>query len=349
MSGFSLVADLFSTIDGVLNTMVTSNVSTFIELASPVVAIMLSVKFVVQGLMMMLSPGSGEPLSEIVRDFIKVVMILSFATAGGLYQTDLISMAQNIPDTVATQLQSLNHTSYTGIAGIIDGGITNCIDAIKTEFQASGISSDGLMSLVIGCILIIPTVVLGGLGAGFIIMAKVLLSLALCLGPIAIFCLCWKPTKQIFSKWVGNVINYSLVVILVALVFSLLMTLFANMITGFINGNGVFDALSTVIGLCVLTVVSVLVLFQVPKLASSFGSGIQADIAKAAQDMAKAGSTLKSGAGLGGSGGSGSSGSGSGNAGSGASESAYNELGSGSGGNDSELSGYARGSRGKAA
>jgi len=342
MAGFDLVSDLFKTIDDVLETMVSGNVSTLISIATPVVAILLCCKFMTQGFFMMLNPNGGEPLSEVLTSFFKTAMILSFATAGGLYQTDLVNLAQTLPDTVASQLQGLNHTSYTGITGIIDGGIDSCIDAIKTEFKAGGLSGKGMMAMIIGTILIIPTVIMGGLGAGFIIMAKVMLAISLCLGPLALFCLLFEPTKGIFSKWIGMVINYCLVTIIMALVFSLLMELFANMITGLNTSGGVTGAISTVIGLCILTVVSVLVLFQVPQLAQSLGGGVHAGVGQAAQSaMSSMGGlnpvggitkAMSHGAPKGGAGGQGAS-----------------KGGSGTGGGSSNTAGLAKGSRSRAA
>lgn len=63
------------------------------------------------------------------------------------------------------------------------------------------------------------------------------------------------------------------------------MSLFTKMISG-LNGSEGFDALSTAIGLVILTIVSVYVLFQVPAVASNFGSGVSADIASAARHAA---------------------------------------------------------------
>lgn len=60
-------------------------------------------------------------------------------------------------------------------------------------------SSSGLAAYAIGGIMMIATVVLGGLGAGFVIMAKILLAVTLCFGPIAIFCLLWGATKHLCS------------------------------------------------------------------------------------------------------------------------------------------------------
>lgn len=110
-------------------------------------------------------------------------------------------------------------------------------------------------------------------------MAKVLLAIS-SVEIIAIFCLLWNPTKGIFAKWMGTVINYSLVIVLLALVFGLLMSLFTKMIFG-LNGSEGFDALSTAIGLVILTIALVYVLFRVPAVASNFGSGVSVDIASA--------------------------------------------------------------------
>ncbi|MEW5291809.1 type IV secretion system protein [Erwinia papayae] len=345
MSGFTVVTTLFNTIDKVLNTMVTSNVSTIITQVTPVVAALLTTKLIVMALFSAFRPGEGEPISQLGLSFIYMALVLSFATAGGFYQTDLVNLAMTLPDSFATQLKGLSSTNYTGIAGLIDGSTTTCIEAIKTQFDGAGITASGLMSMVIGCILLAATIVITGLGAGFVLMAKVLLAVTLCLGPIAIFCLLWNPVKGIFGKWLGSVINYSLVIIVLALVFSLLMTLFGNMIKGFVNGAGLYDALSTVLGMSILTVVAVLVLFQVPQLAASFGSGIQAHIGDAARSAFMSGSQLGRMSGMVGQGVGGKGASGGGGAGTTGGSSNPSQSSSSSSGPN--LSGKARGSRGR--
>ncbi|NGE86058.1 hypothetical protein G5604_21770 [Escherichia coli] len=85
MSGFTVVTTLFDTIDKVLNSAVASNVSTLISEATPVVAIFLTISLMVRGVYSALNPGGGEPLSELIRQYVTIAIILSFATAGGLY------------------------------------------------------------------------------------------------------------------------------------------------------------------------------------------------------------------------------------------------------------------------
>ncbi|ECQ1243058.1 type IV secretion system protein [Klebsiella pneumoniae] len=343
---FNTVQQIFDIIDDLINMMVDTNVTTIIATVTPTVAIFLTIKFMAQGAYSALSPGGGgEALGDLITQYMKAAVVLSFATAGGLYQTDLVHLALTLPDNFASILVTQNKTSSTGMAAIIDTGVDQSITAIQTAFEGAGISANGIMSAVIGLILIAATVVLCGLGSAFVIMAKVLLAISLCLGPIAIFCLLWNPTKGIFAKWMGTVINYSLVIALLALVFGLLMSLFTKMISG-LNGSEGFDALSTAIGLVILTIVSVYVLFQVPAVASNFGSGVSADIASAARHAGHSMNTMGNVASNGIFGGAKPSARPSA-AGGGGGQSASSSGNAGAGG--SGLTGKARGSRGKAA
>lgn len=340
---FDTVQQIFDIIDELITFMVDSNIATIIATVTPTVAIFLTIKFMAQGAYSALNPGGGgEALSDLITQYIKAAVVLSFATAGGLYQTDLAHLALTLPDDFASILVTQNKTTSTGMAAIIDTGVDQSITAIQTAFEGAGISANGIMSAVIGIILIIATVVLCGLGSAFVIMAKVLLAISLCLGPIAIFCLLWNPTKGIFARWMGTVVNYSLVIVLLALVFGLLMNLFTKMITG-LNSNSGFDALSTAIGLVILVIVSVYVLFQVPQVATNFGSGISADIASAARSAGHSMNTFGNVASHGIFGGAKPSARPSAAGGGGG------QNGSSAGAGGSGLTGKARGSRGKAA
>ncbi|MCV4638952.1 type IV secretion system protein, partial [Escherichia coli] len=121
-------------------------------------------------------------------------------------------------------------------------------------------SSSGLAAYAIGGIMMIATVVLGGLGAGFVIMAKILLAVTVCFGPIAIFCLLWGATKNIFARWLASVINYGLVVVILALVFGFIMQMFDNLLSS-MNSDAAYSSITGSISALLLTVISVFVLF----------------------------------------------------------------------------------------
>ncbi|OUG87954.1 hypothetical protein AZ008_004958 [Klebsiella pneumoniae] len=206
-------------------------------------------------------------------------------------------------------------------------------------------SSSGLAAYAIGGIMMIATVVLGGLGAGFVIMAKILLAVTLCFGPIAIFCLLWGATKNIFARWLASVINYGLVVVILALVFGFIMQMFDNLLSS-MNSDAAYSSITGSISALLLTVISVFVLFQIPQIAASWGSGISAGVADAARST---GSSMQALGNMGSHGMFGGNAFRGGNSG-GGQQSAGGGSGSNSGGSSgSNLSGKARGSRGKKA
>ncbi|ECC1675588.1 type IV secretion system protein [Salmonella enterica] len=340
---FTLVADIFAKVDGSITSMVSTNVATIIADVTPLVATCLTIKLMVQGMYSALNPGAGDSLSSLIKEYISIAIILSFATAGGWFQKDLVNVALHMPDDFAGILAAPNKVGASGVPAIIDGGIEKGIKIVNTAWEAADVfSSSGLAAYAIGAIMMIATVVLGGLGAGFVIMSKILLAVTLCFGPIAIFCLLWGATKNIFARWLASVINYALVVVILALVFGFIMQMFDNLLSS-MNSDAAYSSITGSIAALLLTVISVFVLFQVPQIAASWGSGISAGVADAARG---AGSSMQT---LGNIGNHGLFG---GNAFRGGSSSGGQSARGGSGSNSggqsgSNLSGKARGSRGK--
>jgi type IV secretion system protein VirB6 len=46
----------------------------------------------------LLAPEGREALGDLITQYMKAAVVLSFATAGGLYQTDLVHLALTLPD-----------------------------------------------------------------------------------------------------------------------------------------------------------------------------------------------------------------------------------------------------------
>lgn len=115
-------------------------------------------------------------------------------------------MALHMPDDFAGILSSPDKVEASGVPAIIDSGIEKGVRIVNTAWDAADVfSSSGLAAYAIGGIMLVATVVLGGLGAGFVIMAKILLAVTLCFGPIAIFCLLWGQQKHLRAlAWIGN-------------------------------------------------------------------------------------------------------------------------------------------------
>ncbi|EJY9932376.1 type IV secretion system protein [Shigella flexneri] len=346
---FTLVQDIFAKVDGAITSMVSANVATIISDVTPMVATCLTIKLMMQGLYSMFNPGAGDSLSSLIKEYLSIALILSFATAGGWFQQDLVNVALHMPDDFAGILSSPDKVEASGVPAIIDSGIEKGVRIVNTAWDAADVfSSSGLAAYAIGGIMLVATVVLGGLGAGFVIMAKILLAVTLCFGPIAIFCLLWGPTKNIFARWLGSVINYGLVVVVLALVFGFIMQMFDNLLSS-MNSDAAYSSITGSMAALLLTIISIFVLFQIPQVAQSWGSGISAGVADAARSTGSSMQALGNMGSHGMFGGNAFRGGNTGGGSGGNSGGGQSQGGASGGKSGSNLSGKARGSRGKRA
>ncbi|WP_198399503.1 type IV secretion system protein, partial [Caballeronia calidae] len=202
--------------DTVISQFVATNLSNIISFAAPLVALGLTMALMIEGLFLMGRPN-GEPLSSLVNRFVRYAIVIGIASAGGWYQTKLANAAMHLPDELASVFiingQS-GMNAQTSIADSIDQAMDNGLTVAKTAFEHAGvISGPHLASLVLGITVLFVTAIMCGIGAGLILMSKVMLGITVCFGPIFIFLLLFESTKSLFTKWIGSVINYGLVTV----------------------------------------------------------------------------------------------------------------------------------------
>lgn len=274
---WTIVQDLYSKIDQVATEFAIENMSNILEVATPIVGLALVLSLMIQGLYAMAQPGS-EPLSGLLLRFFRYAMVISFAGAGGFFQADLASMALNLPDQLSSNIfMDGQSASADSMGAVIDQAIEAGADLAKQSFENIGLSGEGFASLVISVHIVACTFILCGVGAAFILMAKVLLAITVAFGPVFIFCLLFDNTKQLFTPWVGSLINYILTVVLVSSVFNLMVTFYNNLITNASTNDNV-SFVSLILSSGIMLVVTLLIVFKIPSIASSWSSGITATV-----------------------------------------------------------------------
>ncbi|WDI87817.1 MULTISPECIES: type IV secretion system protein [Xanthomonas] len=277
---FDATTQIFDYMDRVTNEFVASNLQTIITTVTPIVALGLVMSLLVEGLFIMARPN-GEPLSHLVQKFVSWAIIISVASAGGWYQTDLANVAMRTPDEFARVLMvdGQQGGQQNQIAGVIDRAIDRGLTASQRAFDnASVFSGPGLASFALAVTVLLCTVLMCGLGAGFILMAKFLLGVTVCFGPIFIFCLLFQSTRSLFTQWIGTIINYGLVTILLSAVFGLFMAFYEKAIEAASAVNPDAPLLVPIVTCGLITVVTWFVLKQVPDMAARWGNGISAGI-----------------------------------------------------------------------
>lgn len=110
-------------------------------------------------------------------------------------------------------------------------------------------------------------------GALFLVIAKVAIAILVALGPLFILALLWQPTARFFELWAGQVLNYSLTIVLFSVVFTLIMQLFGGYMAQ-ADLDGVQSVGYTLLGMAIIAIVSVGILLQLPNIASGLAGGI---------------------------------------------------------------------------
>ena len=208
-------------------------------------------------------------------------MIISFASAGGLYQTQLADAAMKIPDEFSSVLVINGSSGGTedAMGNNIDKAIHDGMQVARTAFDNADIySGSGLASLFLACAVIISTVLICGIGAGLVLMAKLLLAITVCFGPIFIFCLLFKPLYGMFNKWLGSMVNYGLVTILLSMLFGLMIKFYQKALDAVTASGADSSLLGPVFACLLIMIVSYLILMRIPEVASRWGDGISAGI-----------------------------------------------------------------------
>lgn len=276
----SFTTDLFNYMDQVTQQFVASNLSVIISTVTPLIGLALTGKLIIDGLFTMARPH-GAPLNDLIKKFIVWALIISFASAGGWYQNELANVAMKLPDDFAKVLVINGQTGGTQdtMGNSIDNAIHDGMQVAREAFDNADIySGSGLAALVLAICVILSTVVICGVGAGLVLMSKMMLAITVCFGPIFIFLLLFKSMQSMFNKWLGSVINYGLIVILLSMVFGLMIKFFQKALDAVTAANADTSLLGPVFACLLIMIVTWLILQRIPELASRWGDGVSAHI-----------------------------------------------------------------------
>ena len=270
-SNFQIVGPLFEHIDNITQSYVTDISSRILTEITPIISVGLTLSLIAYGMLVM--RGSVDmPVADFLNRCLRIGIITSIALAGGIYQTQIADAIMTTPDALAQSISG--NTGGASAANIIDNAAAQGAEYVSKAFDEAGwLTSDGLTYTAIGIVSAIALTAVVGVGAVFLIVAKVALAILAGLGPLFILALLWQPTARFFELWMSQVLNYMLTIVLFAVVFALLMQIYGGYMKQ-ADLDGVQNVGYTLIGMMVISVVSVGLLLQLPSIASGLASGI---------------------------------------------------------------------------
>jgi len=267
---------LFTELDGIINTAtetyITDVSTNAIATATPAVVAGLMLTFVAIGILTIL--GTVQmPIAEFLKRSMGVAIICSIALAGGFYQSDLAGAIITLPNDLSKSLITAPTDEATA-ATMIDDAAAKGFARASDAFSKAGVFAEhGFVYAIYGVLIIATTAIVVGLGGAYILLAKVMLVLLVGLGPLFILALLWRPLSGLFNSWVGQVLSYVLLSVLVSALFGLMIKIFSTYLAGLkLDGSqGIGESLG---GACILSVVMIVVLLWLPKLAAGLAGGV---------------------------------------------------------------------------
>lgn len=269
---FNVFKDVFTTVDQATATFVHDISTRCIVEITPVLTVALTLSFIGYGLLIM--RGAVDiSVSEFLGKSFRIAIILNIALMGGLYQSEIAGLIRTIPNDLATALIARPDQGASA-ACLIDEAARVGFDCAGMAFDKAGIFSfEGLTYCLIGIVICCMTAILLAVGAAFLLMSKLALSILAGLGPLFIVSLLFPATERFFSLWLSQVLNYVLLVVLYASVFGLMMNIYKTYMTSFVF-DGIINISHALGGVCILSFAMLIVLRQLPAIATSLAGGV---------------------------------------------------------------------------
>ncbi|MCZ2329034.1 type IV secretion system protein [Bartonella sp. F02] len=272
---FELFTQLFTKIDQSTEKYVTEISSQAISAITPVVSVGLTLSFILYG-WLIIRGAVDMPIANFMGRCIRIALITSLALTSGLYQKDIAKIVTDVPDELVSALiknTKSNIKDNNVAAGLIDQAAGQGFNRASEAFEeAAFFGSDGLIYGLFGILILLSTSILVAIGGGFILLAKIALSLLAGLGPLFIVALLWQPTYRFFEQWISQVLNYGLLILLFSTIFSIMMNIFNNYVKE-IKFDGTQNVSYALGGVLILSVISIVLLIKLSKVADVLAKG----------------------------------------------------------------------------
>jgi type IV secretion system protein VirB6 len=207
-----------------------------------------------------------EPIMDFAFRAMKLAIILMLVRNASEYQTYVTNIFfETLPREVAEALNTGGAPSATTFDSLLDKGQKSANDI----WAQSAWPVDPLTSFA-GLVVVFMTFVVASIGYVVSLYARVALAIILAIGPIFIALAMFQSTRRFTEAWIGQLVNFVILQVLVVAVGSLLVTSFATMFT---TVEAYTDVLMRPIAVGAIGLASLYVFYQLPSIASSLASG----------------------------------------------------------------------------
>ena len=268
MSTFYIFRDIFAKLETAMGTYIVSTATDVINFITPIFNNLLIIYIALWGIAH-IRGTIQEPLKDGFGRIIKIVFIIALALNVGLYCGRIANFLYGAPDQISGVITGVSPTT-----AMLDELISKGFDLGWTAWEKGGLLSNfGL--LIIAIIIWAASIVVVGYAGFLLIFSKIAIVILLAIGPIFIIMILFQATQRFFEMWLGQVVNYAILVVLAVALIDLLLTLFGLILNSMIASSAASGiSLEDSVALVIAAVINFLILRQVPQIAMALGGGV---------------------------------------------------------------------------
>ena len=207
-----------------------------------------------------------DPILDFVFRATKLAIIVTLVKNAGEYQTYVTNLFFNVlPHEISQALNSGTVPSASTFDSLLDKGQASATDIwSRASWPVDIVTGVGGM-LVIGV-----SFVVAGIGYVVSLYARLALAVVLAIGPIFIALAMFQSTRRFTEAWIGQLVNFVILQVLVVAIGSLLIACIDSTFTAI---DGYSDVLMRPIALCAIGFAALYVFYQLPGIASALAAG----------------------------------------------------------------------------
>jgi type IV secretion system protein VirB6 len=225
-----------------------------------------------------------EPVGDFLTRVMKIAFIAALALKAPIYLVATGNWVYRTPQRFLDALAPIvpNTLGNARPSNAID--IVLAQGTVASERFQSGIASTGYLDLfgklslfLSGLTIELFTVIMLAIMMATVLIAKVLLAVLLAVGPLFIAFLLFDSTRPMFNAWMGQILGAMFTYIIAGLVLLIGMTAIKVQLDAALVAipPGSIASLSQFAGFFFVSVVILLVMFQVPAIGAALGNGVQ--------------------------------------------------------------------------
>lgn len=274
---FTLGSEIFTSIDDGMSAVFDTGLPAFADLIAPLIGAMVSLYAVLIALNWIWSGNTNElPIGDLMKRIFYMALFTAFAFNISLYTSAVVEPVNGIGADIANAF-ARNGTDAPNIIDQMGNQIIDTITMIWDKAPSISITDWNFAPIMraIGTIIIVGVGGVAFMGVSFLylLIAKVMISFCLLLGPLYISFAFFPVTREYFMKWAGQLLNY----ILLYAMFGIGFTLLTNLLQTYVSGNNFDEILVsdvTQIKLLFCYVLFIGVMMSIPALTSQLTGGV---------------------------------------------------------------------------